>query len=332
MAKYFTQGTFTTETNYADAVRKAMVAGFTSAIAAGKTTWSIVDDGYVNTNFERTVFTCSSGTGFSVMVGNHNSSTTTHTFNTYIGKDYTLATHTLNKIGFGAGSQQTAGSDEYSTANYNPTAVSTSNIAPLPSISLNYVTIPSTISNWFIVVEDDYAIFSVKDGTSGVGTVWYFGAFETAVTNSSLIDSAPYCTAQNGANGLGSFSVHILTSLNNASKNIVHKVEASTNNINESGRPSSTTMYDVYKTGTKSVLTKIKLYRENISLSSVTNPNSDGHLRGILKGVAYASPTGAAWGDQIDVNGVTYLYAGGIASTVGTSGSTSAMAWWVAIN
>ena len=332
MARYFTQGTFTTETNYADAVRKAMVTGFTSAIAAGKSTWSVIDDGYVNTNFERTVFTCTSGTGFSILVGNHSTSTTTHTFNSYIGKTYDLATHTLQKVGFSllSGIQGPAGTDSYSTTDYNPTNVQTTS-TPTMHNSYNNVIIPTTISNWFLVVEDDYAVFSIKDGTSGIGTVWYFGAFDTAVTNPSFTDNAPYGLFQNGSSGIFDRSLIILHSLNNAGKTIHHGAAL---NVDTSfvGRPASAAIYDIYKSGTKSVLSKINIFRHLTTLTSVTNPNSDGHHRGTLKGVAYASPTGAAWGDQIDVNGVTYLYGGGIASTVGTSGSTSAMAWWVAIN
>ena len=330
MARYFTQGTFTTETNYAKAIRIAMYTGFTAAIAAGKSTWSIADHSYVNGTFERTVFNCSTGTGFSIMVGNHNAAGT-QTFNSYLGKSYNATTHVLDKLGFGMTINTAAASDGYSSATLNPTAVGTSSTNPSPHSSANYVTIPATISNWFLVVEDDYAVFSIKDGTAGIGTVWYFGAFETAVTNTSLTDSAPYTLTQNGTAG-GAESV-ILHSLNNQSKTIGHGgtiLPATPAGI--VGRPSAATIYDVYKTGTKSVLSKIKIFRANNDVKVVANPNTDGHHRGNLKGVTYTSPTGAAWGDQIDVNGTTYLYAGGIASTAGTSGAATNMAWWVAIN
>ena len=332
MARYFTQGTLTTETNYAKAVRIAMNTGFTAAIAAGKSTWSIVDHSYVNTTFERTVFNCSSGTGFSIMVGNSTSSTV-HTFNSYIGKTYDLATHTLQKIGFGATSNSTAGADGYSTVNYNPTAVQTS-VTPTIHSSYNYITIPSTSSTWFLMVDDDYAVFSLKDGTAGVGTVWYFGAFNSEVTNTSLTDTAPYGLFQNGG-GTSTFKGVFLQSLNNGGKNITHNAEMGIATTIFTGRPAVATFYDIYKTGTKSVLSKINIFRDNSSaLTSQTNPNTDGHHRGSLKGVAYASATSAAWGDQIDVDGITYLYAGGVGSNAAgaTAGTTTAVSWWVAIN
>jgi hypothetical protein len=330
MARYFTQGTFTTETNYADSVRKAMVSGFTSAIAAGKTTWSIVDDGYVNSTSERTVFSCSSGTGFSIMIVNHSTSTTNHILNSYIGKDYNLGTHTLNKIGFGGGPASgtvTAGADAYSSTNYNPTTTQTA-ATPASSTSYNNLDMPSTISNWFIVVEDDYAVFSIKDGTAGIGITFYFGAIESAITNSSLTDNAPYGLFQNAINSNISTGAIILHSLNNANKNIQH-FGVRLAYTEYTGRPASATKYDVYKTGTKSVLSKINIFRQNNILNNVNNPNSDGHHRGTLKGVVYAVNTGAAWGDQIDVDGVTYLYSGGITSGIS---SGSPQSWWVAIN
>lgn len=333
MARYFTQGTVTTETNRAESIRKAMVTGLTAAIAAGKSTWAIVDDGYINSTFERSVFTNSSGTGFAIMIGNHSTSTIDHTFNSYIGKDYDLGTHTLNKVGFcSTSSTFTAGADGYGTTNYNATTVQTAT-TPNNHYSYNYINVPSGISTWFMVVEDNYMVFSVKDGTAGIGTTWYFGAFTSDVTNTSLTDSAPYCLIQNGVSGTVVRSFILLHSLNNGSKNINHgPTSVSADTTNEIGRPATATFYDIYKSGTKSVMSKIPLYRENSSIASVSNPNADGHRRGTLTGVLYASATGAAWGDEIDVNGTTYVYAGGIASTVGAAGAATAMAWWVARN
>jgi len=332
MARFFTQGTLTTETNYAKAVRIAMHTGFTAAIAAGKSTWSIEDHSYVNTTFERTVFSCSSGTGFSIMVGNSTSSTV-HTFNSYIGKLYDSASHILSSIGFGTGSNTTADATGYSTTNYNPTAVQTTG-TPTTHSSYNYITIPSTSSTWFLMVDDDYAVFSLKDGTAGVGTVWYFGAFNSEVTNTSLTDTAPYGLFQNGG-GTSSWKGAFLQSLNNGGKNIYHNAEMGIATTIFTGRPAVATFYDIYKTGTKSVLSKINIFRNTAAaLTGQTNPNTDGHHRGSLKGVAYASATSAAWGDQIDVNGTTYLYAGGVGSnhSSATAGTVNAVAWWVAIN
>ena len=497
MARYFTQGTFTTpEANYAKRVRKAMVSGFTSAIAAGQSTWSIVDDGFVNGTFERSVFVNNSGSGFAVLVGNSPSSTTVHTFNSYIGTayqadstalvytgvtysaltagvvgrpvTYTTATNhgfvagdvvtisgatdtdanvssgivqsvpaanqfillnqttgaitagggatatgatryavtnavgngtsvtftytptnsfrfslgdtvfisgmnptsfnitgtviaqtkttvtitstvtstfvsggnisgniglekALRRIAFGDGQNTLSGPFGYGTLSYNLTTTSTSGTSPAPSASSNYITVPTTTTNWFIVVDEDYAIFSIKDGTTGVGTVWYFGAFQSAVTNPDLIDFAPYALVQNGY-GTNPYSAYFLQSLGNENATIVHTGRISTSGTLFAGRPAAPTITDRYKAGTKSVLLPIHLFRQSDILLSVTAPNNNGHHRGTLKGVAYASPTSAAWGDEIDVNGITYLYAGGIASSVGQASDTSNMAWWVAIN
>lgn len=326
MARYFTQGTFNVETNRADSVRKAMVSGFTDAIANGKTTWTIEDDAYANSNAERTVFENSNG--FAIMVVNHLTSSTDHNLNTYIGKNYDVSTHTLNNLGISRDDNRSVGADGYSTETYNPTSTQTITTPTLHQ-SYNVVTIPSTYSNWFIVVDDDYAVFAIKDGSTNIGTVWYFGAVDSSVTNTGLTDSAPFILTQNFSNGSTSQynPVIILHSLNNGSKTIVHSGEMATEgNTNETGRPATATMYDVYKSGTKSVMTKVAIYRQNVSLTSVTNPNTDGHKRGTLKGVLYGSPTGAAWGDEIDVDGVTYLYGGGLLTV------HNAMAWWVAID
>jgi hypothetical protein len=335
MARYYTSGTLSAQTNYAKAVRLAMHTGFTAAIAAGKSTWSITDHSYTNGTSERTVFNCSDGTDFAIMVVN---STTAgvNTFNNYIGASYTVGTHVLEKVGHGLASTQLSGADGLSTTTLNPTAVSTSTSTMAGS---NYVTIPATSTTWFLTVDDDYAVFALKDGTAGIGTVWYFGAFESSVTNTSLTDSSPYCLTVNGSNNGSVNGAVILHSLNNQNKTIVHsgliatQAAVSTLLANETGRPSAAAIYDVYKAGTKTVLSTVNLYRQSLSLLGATNPHTDGHKRGVLKGIAYASPTGSAWGDEIDVNGVTYIYGGGIGNLGhGTAGSTSNMSWWVAIN
>ena len=312
MAIFYQTGTLNPlSTQLAEDIRQAFKTGMDAAIAAGKTKWSLEEHDYVNGNSRRTVYTNSEG--FSFLIQNSTTLTTTGIY-LYLGQSYTLATHTLNNLGWGntLTTSATSNASGFTGTNMNP---STFNQNPANHTNAHLLTATSAQTNWSIHVENEYLYFSFKDGSGNNGQYFFVGKHTSMVANTALTDSYPFSmfTTANTNRGV------LLHSLDNNSVNIVHNPAFWS--LSQSTPPASLAYYDKFSTNSN----KAKLSPMYISRQQATIPPDTALLRGWLRGklpaAYYGSSLGAIWADTISISGNTYMYIGG-----GTSN-----ALWVAV-
>lgn len=324
MAVFFTQGTLNpASTTLSNDVRVALVGAVTAAIAAGQTQWSIQDDAYVNGTGRRTVINNTAGFSFIIL----NSTTTTDTtIDFYLGQSYTLATHTLNNIGFGLGATNTlSNATGFSGTNYNPTAVSTANSGtPAIHTSAYYFTATSSQSAWAASINNNYIIFSIKDGSTNNGQWIYIGAYTTLVTNPILTDTYPYVMVKSTTAGNSTGGV-FLHSLDNNSKTIIHGALAWS--LIQNAAPAKAGTYNKYIEINKSPVSEIFVSR-GYSQYLYANSDTNGWLRGKLKGCYNGNGLSAVWGDTVNIDGISYFYMGGLNEYVGNT----SLALWAAVS
>lgn len=272
------------------------ITGMTAAIAAGKTTWSIVDNGYVNGTSNRVVFVNSNG--FAIMLVR--STTLTDTIlNFYFGQSYNSTTKNIENVAFLANTSRLADASGFSGVSYNPTATSTASNTPVGHGSQHNFQSSTSQSAWSLHVEDDWLTFSFNRGTD-FQAMW-FGKFISLVSNTALTDTYPfgmvYFKTGVGTSGL-------LHSLNNASITLGHfgRVFSFVN----AATPALPGSYDKYSINpAKANMNYIYIAR------NTTTPPTDsvdrGWLRGYLPGVYFGYQDSAAYGDTISIDGKSYM-------------------------
>jgi hypothetical protein len=330
MPVFYTSGTLTNGSQNTKDIRLAIVTGINAAIAAGKTQFAVVDNGYVNGTSERSVITNTAGWAF--MVFTH----TTYSTNTNVymvsGQSYNAGTHVLTNTGFG-NTTGLSNSTGYSGVTLNPsTAIfspGSTNSGQEPHQYGQAYSATTTQTDWRMTVGDDYFIFSIKDGTTSKGKTIYVGNITSLVGNTSITDSNPAVFASNYINNFS--EVQIINSVNNNSVNINHSARLIVDS-NFTGLPSSIGTADIYSVNpTLTSLGEVFVVRGNTTLSTMTNSNAYGWLRGKLKDVLYSDDGTSVWGDTTIVAGRTYYYAGGVSNVVSNT-TTNTLAMWVATN
>lgn len=327
---FYTSGTLTNGSQNTKDIRLAIVTGINAAIADGKSQFAVVDNGYVNGTAERSVITNTAGWAF--MAFTH----TTYSTNAYVyfvsGQSYDTGTHTLNNTGFSyinAASNSTG----YSGTNINPSAAAYGpgalNAGQYPHQFGSAYTATVTQSDWRMTVGDDYFIFSIKDGSTAKGRTIYVGNINSSIGNTSITDSNPAVFATNYQNLNNAGEVQIIHSVNNNSATINHLGRMVVDS-NFTGLPSAIATRDIYSANpTLTTMSEVFVTRDTVNLSTSTNANAYGWMRGKLNDVLYADDGTANWGDETTVNGKVYYYSGGLNSVTNNT-TTNTISLWVA--
>lgn len=324
MAVFFTQGTLNpASTTLSNDLRVAFVGAIQAAITAGITGWSIQDDAYVNGSSKRTVI--NNTAGYSLMLLNSTTITDT-TLDFYLGQSYTLATHTLNNVGFGlSGSTTLSNATGFSGTTYNPTAVSTSNFGtPAIHTSGYFFTATGTQSNWAAHINNTYAIFSFKDGSTNNGQWLYFGAYTSLVTSLTITDTYPFVMVKSTTAGNNTGGV-FLNSLDNFNKTIVHGAYAS--GLIQNAAPAKAGTYNKYIEINKAAMSEILITR-GYSNYVYSDSNVNGWKRGKLTKCFNGNGISAVWGDTVNIDGIAYFYMGGLNESV----ANTSLALWAAVS
>ena len=332
MAVFYTSGTLTNGSQNTKDIRLAMVTGINAAIAAGKSQFAVVDNGYVNGTSERSVITNTAGWAF--MIFTHTTYSTNANVYLVSGQSYDTGTHTLTNTGMSTSSSTLTNSTGYSGVTLNPSTATfvpgSINSGQNPHQYATTYTATTTQTDWRMTVGDDYFIFSVKDGTTSKGKVIYAGNINSLVENTSITDSNPAVFAANYTNLSSSGEVQIVNSVNNNSVTITHFGRLAVDSI-FTGTPSAIATADIYSANpTLTSLSEVFVVRALTTQSSMTDSNSYGWKRGKLNSVLYADDGTANWGDTTIVDGVTYYYAGGVSNLV-TNTTTNTLAMWVEV-
>lgn len=325
MAIIKTQGTLNpTSGTQANDLRVSWVASF-----AGKTGWTVVDDGYVNGTSIRSVLVNSAG--FAIMIWNGTVGTNLAVC-IAIGNTYNATTHTLTNTGVGTifgstwSGTWTVDANGLSGININPTA------AAGTVTGLNVLQINATASQtaWSTHIESTYAILSLKDGnttTGGVGV--YLGAYTSLVTNPLYPDTMPYVLASTFQQS------RFLTSLGNygVSYSLYQGGVCFTSRITND--PTNNIYKDKYQNNaTNGTVAEAYVARQNYEPISTNINSADpavaGWLRGKLKSIVSTISRNAVWGDTVVVGTKTYMYIGG-RGNYSNGDFGNGIAWWAEI-
>lgn len=344
MAIFYQTGTLNPlSTQLSEDIRQAFKTGMDAAIASGKTKWAVAEHDYVNGTSRRTVYTNTDG--FAILIQNSTTLATNGVY-FYLGQSYTLATHTLNNLGWGdCNTATTSNSTGFTGTTMNPT---TYNQNPANHTGNYYFTATSAQTNWSIHVENEYVYFSFKDGSAANGKWMFAGRHTSMVGNSALTDAYPFSMYVGCNTGTGYNRGVILHSLDNNSVSAIHGPDFWS--LAQNTNPAVPGYYDKFSTNpNKAKLSPIYISRSTSTIYTSyasTNhyvysvPPSTSYLYGWLRGklpVAYmGGSTSAIWGDTISIGGATYMYIGGILSShwTGQGGQTSStghLALWVAV-
>jgi hypothetical protein len=308
MAVYQRQGTLNPlSTQRAKDLFDAYEASMVLAIAAGKTSWSIVDSNYVNGTTVRTVFVNTEG--YAVMM--YRSTTlATDGVQFLMGQSYDVGTHTLSNLTIGTNlSTSTSNSTGFSGVNRNPTALATT-ASPALGKSHEFLT-SSAQTAYSIHIEDTWMTLSFKKTVAG--NAMFFGKFETLVSNATLTDTYPFVAVNFNNDTVAVMPVvAFLHSLNNNSVTIQHSAAAFTFDMDST--PALPASFDKYSLNpTKAKLSYIYVAREQHTppITALTN----GWLRGYLPGTYHGWVDSAAWGDTVSIDGKAYMLTGGGTAT-----------------
>lgn len=339
---YYTGSLTPSSTTKADDIMNAYVGAFTSAIAAGKTNWSIADSGYVNTSCKRVVF--NNSLGFSLMMV-ISTTTSVTTINWYLGQSYNATTHVLNNLAISNVGNRTwtpnytLNADGIANgSSYNPTNISASTntvAGPSPHGS-NWWDTTASQTAWSAHIENDYAILSFNDGSTTSGKWISAGKFTTLVQNPALTDTYPFSLTWNyvntyGANERGTSFLSATSLASGTNTNTIYSGGIAWG-LGSDGSPAYATQIDAFSADpTKANVSPIYLSRYASNLQDFAVPvqgaSSYGYLRGKLQGMYHAGGTNASWGDTVAITGVgTFMYVGGKNFNI-TSTTTSLQGW-----
>lgn len=342
MAIFYKTGTLNPlSTTLANDIRLAIVSAVNDAIAAGYTKYAVVDDGYVNGTTVRSVITHTDGWA-NMLINTTLTDNSRLELLTYFGQSYTVATHTLNNVGFAnAADARTAAATGFSGANYAPPTPLTSagnNTNPVPHGSNVYLKGNGNQNAWFAVFEQDYMYFSYNGHATLKGEVLFLGKFDTMVANPALTDTYPFGSFTFMADGFTQYArFTILHSLNNQSKNIRHS--GFLWSFTSDGAPAFSTSYDKYSDSpNKAKMAPIYISRYGnynqgyFDTRNEAYPPNDSNVNGWLRGklpiVYHGLDTNANWGDTVSISGKTYKYVGGNGYT---NAQNQSLAIWVEV-
>lgn len=343
---YYTGSLTPSSTTKADDIMNAYIGAMTSAIAAGKTNWSIADSGYVNTSCKRVVF--NNSLGFSLMMV-ISTTTSVTTINWYLGQSYNATTHVLNNISIGNTGNRTVtptytlNADGIAAgSSYNPTTVNAttnSSVGPSPQGS-NWWDCTASQTAWSAHIENDYVIFSFNDGSTTGGKWINAGKFTSLIANPALTDTYPFALAWNYSNiyfnndrGLSFLSATSLAAGTNT--NTIYSGGTAWG-LGSDGSPAYATQIDAFSADpTKANVSPIYISRYAAQLQDFAVPvqgaSSYGYLRGKLQGMYHAGGTSASWGDTVAITGVgTFMYVGG--KNYSIAGAGQSLQGWAKIS
>lgn len=311
MAIKLYQGTLNPlSTTLSNDLRVALVGAVNSAIADGYTNWSVTDDGYVNGTTIRSVI--NNTAGFACMFVNTTATGNANLqLNPYFGESYTVATHVLNNAAFGRNALYTSNASGFSGVNFtHGTTMLADGPTTGPSVhGTNSIIATTAQTNWAALIDDNYMYFSFKDGTTSNGKWIFIGKFDTLVLNPALTDTYPFGMFGRGQTNLFG---HILHSLGTPSLNTYHC--GAITSFQQNTNVAKTNDYDRYSsTSNKAKLSPIYVLRYNNTILPNNLGSQNGYIRGKLPNALHGGGEGAAWGDTVTVNSLTYMYLGGTA-------------------
>lgn len=333
MAILLKQGTLNPlSTTLANDLRLALVGAVTDAIAAGYTKWAIVDNDYINGTTKRSVITNTDGHA-TILINSTVTDNTNLLVNMYFGQSYTLATHTLNNIGFGTSlTNQTSNATGFSGVNYTPTnAMVTQQYGQGTGVSgTTGLIATASQTNWACIIEQDYLYFSFKDGTTDNGQWVMLGRFDSLVTNTALTDTYPFCFAHKSQQYM--VGTHILNSL--GTYNYSGRHSAGLSSFAQDTNVANLGDYDRYSTTyNKAKLSPVYIIRTS-NYQAFEEPTSTNHTTGYLRGklpnAYHGGATNAVWGDTVTINTQTYMYIGGTLAT--TENVIGLISLWVKVS
>jgi hypothetical protein len=326
MAIYYGNGSLTpSSSTLAHDVRRAWKSAFDSAIAAGKTQWSVTEHDFVasGATTQRTTITNSSGF---VLVLTTSTTDATTTINAWVGGGYSTPNITqlgMGIVGAAAGGPYTTDANGISTTTYNPNAPQTGTISSHNAI---FFSATGAQSAWTAHIETNYAVLTFNDGSATKGKWLYVGAIDSLVTNSAITNQTKMFVCSSG-NGAGA----IVQSAGNYSQTISSsgfRPGLQTWSGAWDGAPAFAAQIDKYSTNpTQANVSPVYLTRQTNDitvLDATGSATSFGWLTGKLKGVFHAAAASANYGDTISVSGSTYMYVGG--TSYNTSNSVAGWA------